>query len=262
MEHGRLYLPSVFCTMGNFRTACHENRQSPLLYSSSFNSGRFPAYHILDSLWYIGSRCRRFLCCSAPHHEKNAADQRYERSDRRLHQTPFCPCLPLSGASCGTCLSGRTASSGEKRENRNRRICRRMQLLQNRSSLHHRRIFGRYYRNHILPHHRRCLDEPQQPCLGPVQHRLGPGHRPRYLVPLQLPRPLRWIPVCLWYLPRRSLRIHLQCVHRNRIRKSLLGLQRHSLQPRRPYQPPVLFLLGNSRRRLAQKILSCHFALD
>ena len=61
----------------------------------------------------------------------------------------------------------------EKRENRNRRICRRMQLLQNRSSLHHRRIFGRYYRNHILPHHRRCLDEPQQPCLGPVQHRLG-----------------------------------------------------------------------------------------
>lgn len=45
---------------------------------------------------------------------KNAADQRYERSDRRLHQTPFCPCLPLSGASCGTCLSGRTASSGEK----------------------------------------------------------------------------------------------------------------------------------------------------
>ena len=110
--------------------------------------------------------------------------------------------------------------------------------------------------------YRRCLDEPQQPCMGPVQHRLGPGHRPRYLVPLQLPRPLRWIPVCLWYLPRRSLRIHLQCVHRNRIRKSLLGLQRHSLQPRRPYQPPVLFLLGNSRRRLAQKILSCHFALD
>lgn len=150
----------------------------------------------------------------------------------------------------------------EKKRNRNRRICRRMQLLQNRSSLHHRRIFGRYYRSHILPHHRRCLDEPQQPCLGPVQHRLGPGHRPRYLVPLQLPRPLRWIPVCLWYLPRRSLRIHLQCVHRNRIRKSLLGLQRHSLQPRRPYQPPVLFLLGNSRRRLAQKILSCHFALD
>lgn len=48
-----------------------------------------------------------------------------------------------------------------KRENRNRRICRRMQLLQNRSSLHHRRIFGRYYRNHILSHHRRCLDEPQ-----------------------------------------------------------------------------------------------------
>lgn len=115
MEHGRLYLPPVFCTLGNFRTACHENRQSPLLYSSSFNSGRFPAYHILDSLWYIGSRCRRFLCCSAPHHEKNAADQRYERSDRRLHQTPFCPCLPLSGASCGTCLSGRTASSGEKK---------------------------------------------------------------------------------------------------------------------------------------------------
>ena len=112
----------------NFRTACHENRQSPLLYSSSFNSGRFPAYHILDSLWYIGSRCRRFLCCSAPHHEKNAADQRYERSDRRLHQTPFCPCLPLSGASCGTCLSGRTASSGEKRENRNRRICRIIQI--------------------------------------------------------------------------------------------------------------------------------------
>lgn len=35
--------------------------------------------------------------------------------------------------------------------------------------------------------------------MGPVQHRLGPGHRPRYLVPLQLPRPLRWIPVCLWY---------------------------------------------------------------
>ena len=50
------------------------------------------------------------------YHEKNAADQRYERSDRRLHQTPFCPCLPLSGASCGTCLSGRTASFGEKRE--------------------------------------------------------------------------------------------------------------------------------------------------
>ena len=68
------------------------------------------------------------------HITKNAADQRYERSDRRLHQTPFCPCLPLSGASCGTCLSGRTASFGEKRENRNRRICRRMQLLQNRSS--------------------------------------------------------------------------------------------------------------------------------
>lgn len=88
MEHGRLYLPPVFCTLGNFRTACHENRQSPLLYSSSFNSGRFPAYHILDSLWYIGSRCRRFLCCSAPHHEKmpriSAMNDQIDAFTRRL----------------------------------------------------------------------------------------------------------------------------------------------------------------------------------
>lgn len=88
MEHGRLYLPSVFCTMGNFRTACHENRQSPLLYSSSFNSGRFPAYHILDSLWYIDRRCRRFLCCSAPHHEKmpriSAMNDQIDAFTRRL----------------------------------------------------------------------------------------------------------------------------------------------------------------------------------
>lgn len=73
---------------GNFRTACHENRQSPLLYSSSFNSGRFPAYHILDSLWYIGSRCRRFLCCSAPHHEKmpriSAMNDQIDAFTRRL----------------------------------------------------------------------------------------------------------------------------------------------------------------------------------
>ena len=130
------------------------------------------------------------------------------------------------------------------------------------SSLHHRRIFGRYYRNHILPHHRRCLDEPQQPCLGPVQHRLGPGHRPRYLVPLQLPRPLRWIPVCLWYLPRRSLRIHLQCVHRIVFGKVFWDYSDIPFNLGGRINLLYCFFWGIAAVVWLKKILSCHFALD
>ncbi len=166
-----------------------------------------------------------------PHHEKNAADQRYERSDRRLHQTPFCPCLPLSGASCGTCLSGRTASFGEK-ENRNRRICRRMQL----------------YKIVLLFIIGAFLGDITETIFCRITAGVWMSHSS--LVWGRSASSGAWaIALATWFLynyrdrsdgflfafgtclPRRNPTIHLQCVHRNRIRKSLLGLQATFLQP-------------------------------
>lgn len=140
----------------------------------------------------------------------------------------------------------------EKKRNRNRRICRRMQLLQNRSSLHHRRILGDITETIFCRITAGVWMSRSSLVWGPFSIVWGLA-----------------IALATWFLYNYRDRSdgflfafgtflggayeYICSVFTESYSESLLGLQRHSLQPRRPYQPPVLFLLGNSRRRLAQK---------
>ena len=97
------------------------------------------------------------------------------RLERRIYGWVDPECVPGSNLPQGASGRGRAEKD---------RLCLRTLFLQDRTFACCRRIFGRYRGDDLLPADGRNLDEPEQFCLGPVQHRLGPRYRPRHLVPL------------------------------------------------------------------------------
>ena len=186
----------------------------------------------------------------------------HERSDRRLHQTPFCPCLPLSGASCGTCLSGRTASFGEKEKTETG-------------------VFAEgcsFYKIVLLFIIGAFLGDITETIFCRITAGVWMSRSSLVWGPFSIVWGLA-IALATWFLYNYRDRSdgflfafgtflggayeYICSVFTEIVfGKVFWDYSDIPFNLGRPYQPPVLFLLGNSRRRLAQKILSCHFALD